>query len=583
MVKNMFALAMPGRPEIFPFDDRAARFYRECGYEGVYFENDYLRFGTHATWGCWRDVNEVLSLWRFSKDPAADKYVDWMREQSQIARRHELKVYLKPWEPRVPCSQRDQVVAEARGSSGNAAPANVCISAPAGRDLIREFHTEALKRLDMIDGLIVGVTDNWAELCDGSCPHCKGKTLNDLILAYCRLLYDVVAAVRPELDVTIYDWGCVNDYYIPNDFVDRMIDVAGDSLRTVTRFTQFAHQPIPGYSGETKGIMDVTVAVDGPGPVTESYIPKVKSGKLRLLDMLATGNSVEFWAHPYIPAPGIFVRRWRAILEGGYDGFVDYDCGGMTPGIIAEAMSRFVRDEHPEDTDVFLRRLAEETYGRKAAARALEAWRLCEEAIRSYPLDLAPAGVFAYSCRAGMSMAFTIGLVPRLELFTGKDYRVDPFFAYPYSMLMPDVIDVQERQFRVVAENMTQSADALRQAADLAEADRRIFAQKEADRAEALAIMYASQYNWAVMGRCVFKNLPGRTPAEAQWVRQAFRREQELTRRYSQLHGNDRIIYSNPTWDIIGLTQQCDPQREIDTRRPFEDKIALLDEGLATS
>ncbi len=90
MAKGIFALAMPGRPEVFPFDDRAARFYRDCGYEGVYFENDYHRFGTHATWGCWRDICEVLSLWRFSKDPAAGKYVDWIRRQSQIARRHEL-------------------------------------------------------------------------------------------------------------------------------------------------------------------------------------------------------------------------------------------------------------------------------------------------------------------------------------------------------------------------------------------------------------------------------------------------------------------------------------------------------------
>ena len=580
---EMFALAMPGRPGLFEFNDAAAAFYKGCGYAGVYFENDYPRFGTYATWGCWRDVNEVLSLWRFSKDPAADRYVDWLRSQADIARRHGLKVYLKPWEPRVPCSQRDRVPPAARGARWDGSiPANACVSAAAGRGFIREFHAEALARLDMIDGLIVGVTDNWAELCNDSCPHCSGKTLNDLILAYYRLLYDVVAEVRPELDVILYDWGCVNDYYVPNDFMDRIIDVAPDAVRAVTRFTQFAPQRIPGYSGEQRGIMDVTIAVDGPGPVTESYIPKVHSGTLRLLDMLATANAVEFWVHPYVPAPGIYFRRWRAMLEYGYEGFVDYDCGGMVPGIVAEAMRRFLESGPDDDAGAFLRSFAVATYGEAAAETVIAAWRSCEAALRAYPLDLAPAGVFAFSCRMGLSMCFTIGLVPRLALFTGKDYGSEPFFAYPYSMLLPAIIDVQERQLRVVAANMEQAARGLCQAVELAAADRKAFAETEADRAEALALMYESQHNWAYMAQCVFNDCRGRTPAEADWVRDAFTRELELARRYAELHAADRLIYSNPTWDIIGLTQRCDPTRQIDRDRPFADKIAILEEWLAT-
>ena len=89
-MRDMFALAMPGRPDGFGFDDASAEFYRQCGYEGIYLENDYHRFGTCANWDNWRDVNEVLSLWRFSKDPAACEYVDWLRGQADIARRHSL-------------------------------------------------------------------------------------------------------------------------------------------------------------------------------------------------------------------------------------------------------------------------------------------------------------------------------------------------------------------------------------------------------------------------------------------------------------------------------------------------------------
>ena len=107
------------------------------------------------------------------------------------------------------------------------------------------------------------------------------------------------------------------------------------------------------------------------------------------------------------------------------------------------------------------------------------------------------------------------------------------------------------------------------------------FAQTEADRAQALAIMYGSQHNWTYIAQCIFKGFAGRTPAEADWVREAFKRELEFTLRYAEFHQKDRLIYSNPTWDIIGLTQQCEQERKIDRKRPFKDKIAILNEMLA--
>ena len=579
MSKKMFSLAMPGRPEIFDFDDRSAQFYKDCGYTGIYLENDYCRFGSHATWGCWIGVCEVLSLWRFSKDESADKYLDWIRAQTEVAHSHGLKVYLKVWEPRVPCFVRNRLPLEVRGSPSHGALPNACISAPAGNRFIREFHEEALQQLDMIDGLIVGVEDNFAGFCNKTCPHCAGKSHNDLILKYYRLLFDVVEEIRPELDIILYDW-IVSDSFIPNDFINKMIKVSGNSLRTVTRFTQFAHQKIQGYNGPSKGIMDVTLAVDEPGPLTQSYLPLIKSGKLKLLDMVPTGNSLEFFGHPYAPVPGIFFKRWQRILKHGYDGFVDYDCGGMTPGIISEAMRRFIKIDCMDEND-FLQGLAEQTYGKQAVGTVIKAWQFAEEALRAYPQDMAPSGVSLYSGRLGLSMVFTIGLVPRLDLFTGKDSGTDPFFGYPYSMLMPEIIDIQERQFQVVSEKMEQAANALNQAVALVVSKQKQFAQTEADRAQALAIMYGSQHNWTYIAQCIFKGFAGRTPAEADWVREAFKRELEFTLRYAEFHQKDRLIYSNPTWDIIGLTQQCELKRKIDRKRPFKDKIAILNEMLA--
>ena len=179
---------MPGRPEIFPFDDKAAVFYRDIGYSGVYFENDYHRFGSPATDGCWAPVNEALSLWRFSQDPAAELYLKWLTEQVGIAHRNGLKIYLKAWDPRVPISQARIIPREARGLP----PTRICLSTNAGENLIYDYHLEALRNLKMIDGLIICVDDNYADICLDDCPNCSDIPFDQRLAKYWKMVGDVV-------------------------------------------------------------------------------------------------------------------------------------------------------------------------------------------------------------------------------------------------------------------------------------------------------------------------------------------------------------------------------------------------------
>ena len=46
------------------------------------------------------------------------------------------------------------------------------------------------------------------------------------------------------------------------------------------------------------------------------------------------------------------------------------------------------------------------------------------------------------------------------------------------------------------------------------------------------------------------------------------------------IYQNDCMLFSNPTWDVIGLVQLCEPERAIDRDRPFDDKIAMLSRRL---
>ena len=583
MPSRFFALAMPGRPELFPFGDDAATFYRDCGYTGVYLENDYARFGSPASFGCWRSVNEVVSLWRFSRDDKAAQYLEWIAGQIEIAHRNGLKLYLKVWEPRVPTSQRDRIPEKARSGAPrdpNAVPPNVCLRSPQGKAFIREFHEEALGRLEGIDGLIVGVDDNWAELCSDACPYCKDVHLYDRAVEYFQLLHEVVGAVRPELDVILYDWLWKEGEFTSDNLVNRYLEKGPGAVRVVTRFTQWARQELPAYSGEASGILDCTLTVDGPGPVTESYLPQVQSGRLRLLDMFSTGNSSEAWAHPPVPAPAAVFRRLKGLDECGFDGFVDYDCGTLVPSTTARALTQYMRGVCTDSADAFLDRLALDTYGPEAVSAARQAWDLCRQGLRAYPLDMQSSLVFCLVGRMGLSLALTIGMVPDPGRFAGEDYHSKPHWIYPYSVLMPDVIEAQEKQLAAVVEAMERADDFLRRAVDLATPGNRSFAEMEADRARALYLMYASQHNWACMAKRTYAGEKPTPPGRPGWVRDCLLRERDLTEEYAGLHAKDRLLFSNPTWDIVGIVALCEPERAIDRDKPFESKIASLNRCL---
>ena len=92
--------------------------------------------------------------------------------------------------------------------------------------------------------------------------------------------------------------------------------------------------------------------------------------------------------------------------------------------------------------------------------------------------------------------------------------------------------------------------------------------------------MYQSPHNWAGIARKVYSGATVTPPDEPGWVRQALLTELDVTIRYARLYQNDRMLFSNPTWDVIGLVQLCEPERAIDRDRPFDDKIAMLSRRL---
>lgn len=160
---------------------------------------------------------------------------------------------------------------------------------------------------------------------------------------------------------------------------------------------------------------------------------------------------------------GVIFRRLKGLEGHGFDGFVDFDCGTLLPSTMARALSQYMRGVCTESSESFLDRLALDMYGPKARSAIREGWDACEQAIRSYPLDMLSPITDCLVGRMGLSMSLTIAMVPDIALFAGKDYHTDPHWMYPYSVLAGDVIEAQEKQFSLVVDQMQRTADLLYQ------------------------------------------------------------------------------------------------------------------------
>ncbi|MBR7130488.1 MAG: hypothetical protein IKC82_00655 [Lentisphaeria bacterium] len=90
---------------------------------------------------------------------------------------------------------------------------------------------------------------------------------------------------------------------------------------------------------------------------------------------------------PYVPAPGIIYRKYKAMKNLGISHVIQCWYFGNYPGLMNEVAGKLAFEDFSTDENEFLNRIAAASWG-KDHAQVVKAWQLFADGYRNYPLDI---------------------------------------------------------------------------------------------------------------------------------------------------------------------------------------------------
>lgn len=196
--------------------------------------------------------------------------------------------------------------------------------------------------------------------------------------------------------------------------------------------------------GESGYVRDYAISQVGPAEVTQAQIAEARRRGMSVYAKADTWASWQYGTLPYLPFPGQWYARYKALEENRIDGTLESWSYGFKPNFIAELRNWCSWTGAPPQ-DELLRSFARRDFGAGAEEEVMRAWEHFSAGIRLNP-DTAP--------RAGGNSSVAIPLFihkPKGRIATynhswtdqsvwSKDARLDP--AWPYMpnwlLFLPD-------------------------------------------------------------------------------------------------------------------------------------------------
>jgi len=194
------------------------------------------------------------------------------------------------------------------------------------------------------------------------------------------MIRDAVHGVKPEAEIVLwsYNWGKQ-----PEGPRLELIRNLPEGITLEVTFEMFEY--VEKYGVKNK-IADYAIYFEGPGQYFISEAKEAKKQGLRLYSMTNTGGATwDMGVIPYVPAPGQWMRRYRAMREYhdscGLIGLMESHHFGVYPSFITDLAKWMYHSPDTEEKDI-LRRLAVRDFSEETADRVLEAWAEFDEGIR---------------------------------------------------------------------------------------------------------------------------------------------------------------------------------------------------------
>jgi hypothetical protein len=420
--------------EIDAFDSAYFTFLQKVGCNAIYLQNspfDPMRTGNVGQF--FRHFH-LISLFDISRSHRREEYQDYINEICRRARHHDIDVWLDCWEPRLPAHAQAMTHPDWRGRGGwgwhKDRRIAFCWEHPDAVAYWKSMACDAIASLSGIRGLIVSMIDNEAAFCDPTCERCEGRSLEVGILDVFETFTTIAGARDNPLQLAVYDW------WMPEPVVTEIIRKLPEGSLLVGRSARgMEFRSADGsWSGE---ILDISNAIDGVSRQFVAQCRKARTHGLRPIDMVAWSRGLENFFLPAPPDPLFAIRKCRALVESNAEGWIDYDCGSLEDGAIAEAIRLYTASPHSAEEEL-LEDVLQAIWG-QASSFAKGAYALYREAKGWLPTGLESGDVPGLDGRSiGLGFVLFGPWLPADLRFYDTTHAFN-FFA-PFNLLTPSTI-----------------------------------------------------------------------------------------------------------------------------------------------
>ncbi|MBE6551008.1 MAG: hypothetical protein E7665_02610 [Ruminococcaceae bacterium] len=199
-----------------------------------------------------------------------------------------------------------------------------------------------------------------------------------------ELIKKIVRNHNEKADIILwtYNWG-----YQPEDLRIKLIENMPADIGLMATFEMF--EDIPADNGAVVRCVDYTLAFEGPGKYFLSEAKAAKKFGLKLHSQSNTGGLAwDIGTIPYIPAPYIWIKRYKNIVECnkeyGLQGLMECHHYGIWPKSIIARLEKLCLTSPEKTPEKHLEELVIADFGKEYAENVLEAFKCFSEGHSRY-------------------------------------------------------------------------------------------------------------------------------------------------------------------------------------------------------
>ncbi|MBQ2628118.1 MAG: hypothetical protein IJG13_00425 [Kiritimatiellae bacterium] len=363
-----------------------------------YYPDEYLnRLAHEGVNGLWLTITlgDIVETSFNRRDKDAPRRIAKLRRTIEKCARYGIRVWPFCIEPRFMMpdnpivKEHPEMMSTQKSYFGSSL---VCPSTEEGRRYIEEAVADLFRQLPGIPGILNLSHGERPTTClsqvdplfdaPSACSRCRSLPPAEIHRLAAQSFVNGMRRVNPKAEYL--SW--LYHPHVRNERGDWVADVPRRLPDGATVLYNFESGALKDQLGRYRAGGDYWLSYVGPSTAFRRVADSARGAGARLGAKIQVGCSHECATVPFVPAPGLLYRKYRAMRTAGCSAVMQCWYFGNYPGIMNKAAGELAFSDFAEDERGFLERLAAPEWGEDAKTMA-GVWRDLTDAYSEYPLS----------------------------------------------------------------------------------------------------------------------------------------------------------------------------------------------------